>query len=258
MSRIRSLAAAGVATLVALLVCPVPAFAVQGVSLAWNHCLPQGTGVQNKDFACNTNSGEHTLVGTFQLSSNMNQVSGVEIILQLASASAALPAWWNLRAIGGCRTALTVDGETDPADVACPDWSEGQMFVGLGTYCTSAGPCVDRPGPANEARIKLVEAVPQQLVKNLVPAQDYFSFNIRLTNVKTVGLDACAGCTTPVCIVFNSVNITTVQNLNNRFISTASSPGSNFVTWQGGGGTNCPAATPTRNATWGSLKSLYR
>jgi len=33
------------------------------------------------------------------------------------------------------------------------------------------------------------------------------------------------------------------------------------VPWQGGGGEvsgGCPAAVPTRNATWGSVKSLYR
>jgi hypothetical protein len=39
---------------------------------------------------------------------------------------------------------------------------------------------------------------------------------------------------------------------------TASSPGGNYVTWQGRAGTDCPAATATRNSTWGNVKSMYR
>jgi hypothetical protein len=62
----------------------------------------------------------------------------------------------------------------------------------------------------------------------------------------------------PVCIVFNSANITTDAGLNDTKLTASAGPGSNFCTWQGGAGTNCPAATPSKNATWGSVKSLYR
>ena len=261
MSRVRrfsALASGAVCLATLFLVAPSPARAAQGVSLAWNHCLAQGTGVQNKQFACDVNTGAHVLVGAFTLSSAMPGVNGAEMVLQLGSAGPSLPAWWQLFFAGSCRQAsLTANGNADPADVACPKWGGDQLFVGLATYCTSTGTCVDRPSATNQARIKIIEAVPTEFATPLVGSQEYFSFNLVIGNAKTVGTDACAGCETPVCIVFNSINVV-AGPIVNRFISTPSSPGSNFVTWQGGAGTNCPAATPTRNSTWGGVKSLYR
>jgi len=68
-----------------------------------------------------------------------------------------------------------------------------------------------------------------------------------------------------VCIVFNSLNLTTPVAANNRKLSgPTNGTDSNFCTWQGGGnpggprGTGCPGATPTRSSTWGTVKSLYR
>ena len=43
------------------------------------------------------------------------------------------------------------------------------------------------------------------------------------------------------------------------FQLTNAAGGNFYVTWQGGGVFGgCPAATPTRNTTWGSVKALYR
>jgi hypothetical protein len=50
--------------------------------------------------------------------------------------------------------------------------------------------------------------------------------------------------------------VTTPVLVNNVFIGNASSPGSNIVTWQGAG-PSC-LAVPTKNVTWGQVKSLYR
>jgi hypothetical protein len=245
-------------TLLAALFLPAPASAAPGIALAWDHCLSQGTGTQNKVFACDTNVGSSVMVGTFELVSTLENVSGAEIIIQLATASAALPAWWDLFNSGACRqNGLSANNEVDPADLTCPDWGEGQMLAFLAGYCTlSSGTCVDHPTVANQARIKLVEAVPSQFVKTLSGAQPYFAFNLVLNRQRTVGTGSCAGCDVPVCIVLNSIKVTT-SDFMDRFISNASAPGGNFVTWQGGG-PGCPGATPTRNSTWGSVKSLYR
>lgn len=255
----RTLALRG-AALALLLLSSVPgaALAAQGISLAWDHCLADG-GIQNKVFACDTNSGENRLVGTFQLGSNMSNVVAAEIVLQLATAGVALPAWWDVYNAGSCRpTALSVNSSADPGDVSCPDWSGGQMFVGIGAYCGSAGTCVDHPALANQVRIKLVEAVAQQFATTLTGGQEYFAFNLVIQNAKTVGTGSCPGCLTPACIVLNSIDVIAAGDAGHRKLTTASSPGGNYVTWQGGGGTNCPAATPARNSTWGSVKSLYR
>jgi len=235
------------------------------VSIAWDHCLAQGTGVQNRTFACDANSGQEVLVGAFRLDADMANVIGTEIVIQLAAADATLPAWWQYWYTGSCRqTSLSVNSTVDPGDTACPDWSGGLMFVGIGTYCTSTGTCVDRPSSANEVRLKVVEAVPQQDATLVSGGQDHFVFNLVIDHAKTVGAGACGGCNVPVCLVLNSVDVIAKGNLETRLLTQPSSPGGNFVTWQGGGvpvaggGTGCPAATPTRAGTWGALKSLYR
>jgi hypothetical protein len=110
----------------------------------------------------------------------------------------------------------------------------------------------------------MINAVPQENAQDLSGGTEYFDFNLNVNNAKTVGTGACAGCTVPVCIVLNSINVVAKGALEQRFISTPTGPGSNYVTWQGGGvpttpkGTGCPAATATRKSTWGSVKSLYR
>ena len=67
----------------------------------------------------------------------------------------------------------------------------------------------------------------------------------------------CAGCQDPACIVLNGVKLYNSNGILAADI-TAVAPGvQNFVTFYGGAGV-CPGATPTRNATWGQVKALYR
>ena len=138
------------------------------------------------------------------------------------------------------------------------NWASGQSAGGIGAYNIGiAGP--------NTARVVAALAVPASALADLFAAQEYFSYNLTINNAKTVGTGACAGCTTPACIVFNSVKVTTQVAANDRTLSgPTNGTDSNFCTWQGGAGTDsnrgvgCPAATPTRNSTWGKVKSLYR
>ncbi len=257
MARRLRLAAPALGLIVVLLI-PVAVSAAPGLSLAWDHCLSEGTGTQNKVFACDTNVGTNDMVGTFELASAFEEVTATEIVLQLATASPALPPWWRVfNAPSACRPGgLLVS--TIIEDVTCPDWSDGEASLLIGFYCTSDGPCPDRPAAANQARIKLLEAVPSVSPKALQGGQPYFAFHLLVNRQRTVGTGSCAGCDVPVCIVLNSIDVFTANTFVSRSISNASSPGANFVTWQGGGGTNCPAATPTRNQTWGAVKSMYR
>ncbi|HEV2105982.1 MAG TPA: hypothetical protein VGU27_09655 [Candidatus Eisenbacteria bacterium] len=82
-----------------------------------------------------------------------------------------------------------------------------------------------------------------------------------------MGLGACAGCQTPVCMVLNGIRVATSTPLAGTDVvvtGAADAPNSDFVSWQGGGspttivGTGCPAAVPTHNATWGAVKAMYR
>ena len=220
-----------------------------GVNLAWNNCAGDA-GVQNITFACNTNTGNRGLVGSFVVDGDIPIVNGNELVVDLQSASAALPDWWQFTTAGVCRqTALSIAAHNG---ANCPDMFEGQASMNIAAYQLA------KHGLANEARILCVNAVQAAAVVTLFAGQEYGIARWTITNSKTVGSPSCTGCTVPVCIVFNSANITTDAGLNDTKLTAAANPGSNFVTWQGGAGTNCPAATPTKNATWGSVKSLYR
>jgi hypothetical protein len=244
-----------------------PARAAEGVNLAWDHCYGQGTGVQNLAFACDTDAGSHVMTGSFVLAANLDQAVGLEFELELAAASPALPAWWDLWAAGSCRpTSLTANFVPDPADPACLDWSLGAASGGLARYCTFGGIC--RGGPPsspNQAKIILVDAVAQANASDLTPAE-YFAVHVLIDNAKTTGATGCGGCAVPVCIGLNSINVVGKGNVGTRLLTTASAPGSNFISWQGSAGpdarsvSGCPAATVTaaRHSTWGTVKSLYR
>jgi hypothetical protein len=243
---------------------PREASAAEGVNLAWSHCFGEGTGVQNMTFACDTNVGSHSMTASFVLSSPLPHVNSTEMVMKLASASPTLPAWWDLNSFGACRpTSLSANAIQDPTDAVCVDWAAGQAGgVAIAAYCM--GGCFPGSFQPNVAVIKLVEAVAPTSVQDLSAGVEYFSFNLIVNNVKTVGTGSCAGCSVPVCIVLNSINVVAGPFTDNRLLTTPAAPGSNYVTWQGGGLpvvggiSGCPAATPVQRSTWGSVKSLYR
>ena len=235
------------------------ASAAQGVNLRWSSCFGDG-GVQARTFACNSNLGTNQLVGSFELGADILQSSGQEIVIDLASSgSAPLPAWWQFKNVGTCRSSsLSMNVTISASAVNCFDWAVGAATGGLGAYN------IGERGP-NTARIKIAIAVPASGLADLAAGTEYFSYNLLINNAKTVGTTACAGCQTGVCIVFNSIKCTTQIAANDRTISgPTNGTDSNFATWQGGGVpvvgqvSGCGAATPTRNATWGAVKSLYR
>ena len=239
-----------------------------GVGLKWDACATDG-GMTNKVFACNVNTGSNALVGTFTLDPagpGLANVSGNEVIIDLASAGATLPAWWQMFKAGTCRnSSLTMNFVISPSATNCADWALGFSAGGIGAYN------IGQRGP-NTSRIIAALAVPPSALQNLVGGQEYFSFNVLINNLKSVGTGSCGGCMTPVCIVFNSVNLTTPILANNVKLSgPENGTDSDFATWQGGGGivvnppppgsppvSGCPQATPTKNATWSQVKALYR
>ena len=234
----------------------------QGVNLNWAACYGDGPVTGNKASACTSNSGTNIMVASYVTpAAGILQASGAEIVIDLASQSATLPAWWQFFTAGSCRTAsLTVNVAF--AGSVCSDYWLGGGGGGIAAYKNvNYG--------ANTARIIVAWAVPASSISDLAGSTEYFAMNFAINNAKTVGLGSCAGCSTPVCLVLSSIKITTpVVNghpLDDTVLTGGgSAPNSNFITWQGGGtpttnlGTGCPAATPTHNATWGSVKALYR
>jgi len=224
-----------------------------GINFRWDACFGDG-GVQNKTFACNINSPASVrMIGSFVLDADLADVSGTEMVVDLQAGSPTLPAWWQFKNVGACRiNSLSIAAWGTGTN--CFDWASGQATVAIAAYQLA------KHGLPNEARILSISAVPVSALGQLFGTFEYSTMALSVNQLQSVGTGSCEGCLTPVCLVYNSVNITTAGNLNNTLLTTPTGPGSNYVTWQGGaiGGNGCPGATPTRNATWGSVKALYR
>jgi hypothetical protein len=106
-----------------------------------------------------------------------------------------------------------------------------------------------------QARLKCVMAVPPDLNFALVPNVEYYSFKLNLNSTKTVGTGACSGCSVPVCLVLNSIEVNRQVPSVDELVTNPATRA--FATWQGGI-PNCYAATPAKRSTWGAVKSLYR
>jgi len=219
-----------------------------GVNMRWDNCLSDG-GVNNKTFACNINSPASVrFIGSFVEDADHNNVSGTEIVVDLIAQGGVLPAWWEYKNVGSCRiNSLSIAAWGTGTN--CFDWASGQATVAIAAYQ------VAKLG-VGTSRILCISAVPVSALANLFGTFEYSVFALSINELASVGTGSCAGCSTPVCLVFNSVNITTSQNLDNRFIGQGTVAGSNIITWQGAGA-DCQAV-PVKNATWGQVKSLYR
>ncbi len=117
--------------------------AAPGVNLRWDHCAGDG-GTQNKDFACDVNTGLDRVVGSFVLDSGFTGLNGFYAHLHIASVNPGLPTWWSFNGAGvfGCRGNAVSTESTPPAgSVSCLDWSAGAG--GGGVDQMSAG----FPGP---------------------------------------------------------------------------------------------------------------
>ena len=229
-----------------------------GVNLSWNNCFGEGTGASNKTFACASNVGTNILVSSFIPASDMTLVSGNELVIDLISQDSTLPAWWDMKNTGTCRpTSLGINFVANSNDLVCVDWTAGQAAGGVGSYDATLG-SVNPSFAAQHRRIKLVLAVPLASLASLFANTEYWSCNMTVNNAKTVGTGACVGCAAPVCIVLNSLKITTntPQGANDVTLSGPTTGSSDQVTWQSLGA-NC-AAVPVKNATWSQVKSLYR
>lgn len=221
-----------------------------GINLAWDDCYPNGH--VDKTFACNTNSGVETMYGSFLPPHNVLKLTGNEMVLHFLGATPTLPAWWQFKYTGSCRTtAASASFSFLSGPYTCVDYTVGGASGSIASYVTPWTSAAD-------ARMKLVWAVASSAAGPVDFGTEYYSFALTISNAKTVGTGLCAGCSTPLCIVLDSINLTQPvgAQYQNKFMYVPAPR--QHVTWQGGTGVPCPAGTPTKAATWGSLKSLYR
>jgi len=231
-----------------------PAASGQGISLRWGECVADG-GVRNLAFACNTNSGQVSLMNSFMLPAALAGATRVNGVIDLVAADVTLPEWWNFHT---CRSGSIHMFSEAAGPILCTD------FMG---FCSNGGgisaivPGV--PGVNGEriqfSRLKCVPfgGAPGS---DLVAGIEYVGPVLVINFTRTVGSPSCAGCGTGVCLL-----LTQLQVVGSGGTVTLTAPlvppDGNVATWQGLGftpGGACLAATPARQPTWGAVKSLYR
>lgn len=228
--------------------------AFAGSNLGWDNCRAHGTVVKTSN--CNVNTGSNTLVASAEAPAGMDLFTGFSVEMYF-NFPGAQPAWWQLRnegtQTGQCRSgAISASADFTGAPyssaTACVDPFGGNGAGGIGTYRNP--PASGRP---NAARLLLAFALPAGSEVPLDAGTEYFAARASITNAKTVGTGACAGCTQPVAIELSSVKFVQPAGApgGDVDVTTPESAGSNYVGWQ-----QPPVSTNRR--TWGSVKSLYR
>ncbi len=239
-----------------------------GLNFAWDQCYPEG-GTYFKCFACDTDLGYHSVVGSFAVSDSLPDFIGLGALVDGISTSAELPAWWQVFNAGSCRQAgLSVSFDFyERPQTSCRDPWGAVAIGGISSYRTALFP---PPAPLNVPaadafRLKLAGQLAEPVA--LAPGVEYYAFELRVRNVKSTGASACAGCGTGVCLLLGEIRVSRASGAYGEVITT---PLENMVvTWQSAsyawgcpGGAICDASArcpvPARGHTWGTIKALYR
>src|SRR5262245_56549493 len=214
-----------------------------GMNMSWTDC--GAAGQQNRNFACNVNTGNNVLCVSYDPLASVPDFVGNEMTVDVIS-TGVLPAWWQMFNAGSCRGTALPTLNTTFAAATCGDNFGGAGFGAIGSYVL---------GPNTGSLLcgwAVADGVP------IDAGTEYYAVNIVVSNTKTVGTGLCAGCQTGACIVLNRVSLaygpaaTLVQDILTPL-------NRNWVTWQNGNGQPCPPPiVPTNQRTWGQVKALYR
>lgn len=225
-----------------------------GIALRWMSC----EGVSNRNFACDKSTGSEMLVGSFEAPGGIGPLTGIQVYVRVASASGAVPAWWQFRQTGSCRqNALSYSFDMSD-QLECEDTWQGQAMGGIARYQLDG---------SNGAEMWLVAAVPQDLATAVSSGRKYAAFKLLINHTRTTGGGSCEGCTTPMCIRFEAIRL--VENgrvypdgrRDEKYTEitqgiSGMGGSANVATWQGGA-PSCVGAT-SRPASWKQLKDMYR
>lgn len=238
--------------LAALAALATPASHAAGINLSWDDCGAYG--VENKSFACDRNAipGTASIIGSFVPPTGTTAIIGEEVVLDVNDGwYRTIPDWWQFINVGSCRrTALSASADFT-AYQSCADYWAGLALGGATAYLT---PYRNDP---SQARLLLVFATAMTNAGPVDEHLEYYAFRVTISGAKSVGTDACTGCSREMCIRFTKLTLTQPVGVGDFLIWTSDQRP--WVTWQG---TNlvvgCNAVIPTRNTTWGALKALYR
>ena len=234
-----------------------------GYDIAWNDCVSQPGAAQNLAYACDgSRDGDpFRLVFSFIPPEVPNYV-GLQAVFDMRTSGGALPDWWKM-GVGECRDGALVfpaslSGIGTGTTGACRNpWLGTTLGGGYQWYSQDT---IYEQIFMGAGRLRVAFARTSEIA--LEAGQRYLGGVITLDPARPVGHeDPCVGCSLPGCIVLNQVELyQPVGSPGGDIILLRTPLDHGFVTWQGGdvGGYGCPLSLPTRRATWGAIKAIYR
>jgi hypothetical protein len=233
---------------------PGPARAAGTLTLTWLDCALDPLGAHNRNNPCTSNVSDQTLVCAFSPPAMVDSVLGVDMVLDLQTAADVLPPWWQFEP-ESCRAGVLQANFDFSGYTSCEDFWFNQVSGGVQAYY----PGLPRSLPSQARILVSASVLPDAGYRTLEPGHVYYAAKVVISNAHTIDPGACSGCTTPACVVLNSVKIRRQPGspYEEPTVYAGANPGDNFATWQGGAVSNCQAV-PVRRVTWGSIQSLYR
>ncbi len=222
--------------------------ATPGVNLSWSNCATTAAS-GDKTYACDGALGNTVSIqGSFRAGTSIPDFAGVASVMDIGWAG-AVPDYWKVDG-GQCNAnAMVVANPT--ATAPCVTTNIFDATYSGGGFALSA------PPSGNRLRFRIDWATGAPVLPSVTAGNLYPAFKLTFDPDQGVN-NACAGCTTPACMVFQSCEVFGLAQGEDYFFEAADVRQS--VTWQGGaiGGGGCPADVPTQNRTWGQIKSMYR
>ena len=172
-----------------------------GLNLSWDAC--GHAGLSSKTFACNTNVGEERLVlsGQFPMAGMLPELCYVAD-LDFSSGQATLPSWWSVNEVGACRSsAISMYRVPDGAGIGECQWTDPSFGIYSFVWTIS--------GSSPTRRRLTITGIPAggMSVGDYLDSAETYVGTLLISHVQTVGAGSCSGCATPVCIVFNSLQV---------------------------------------------------
>jgi hypothetical protein len=225
---------------------------VEALHMAWDDCpIVQGVS-HNNPFSCSTNLGSGSLYCALSVLQPLDQVIGLELVVDVQHSQSTLPDYWRLGPAPDCRH----DDLSASVDFTGTNGCVDPAFSGALVQDYVVG---SPGGLASQARIKVVVFLPSPETRTFANDTTYHAARLIFSYDHSTNPVTCAGCNTPACLVLNSIWIRRTQGAfgGDVFVGTPGAGNSNWATWQGKSGSDC-SMVPVRNLTWGSIKSLYR
>jgi len=234
--------------LLALLLLVAPPLAAgaraQYLHLGWDECGP-GAAI-DQAFACDSNAGVSEIVASFTLPRPFPRFTGAWFLVGVCFPNVDTPDWWRLNRPDDCRwgsLTASFDAPTEGCvDLGAPAGAGSGIGVGVGQGLNGFLFVVAR-SVADTAN-----------APDLAAGQRYFLARIRIDRAKSAGDGACAGCSQPAVVELRWLQLSSGTGIGEG-ISDAYEPA--IVRWQGATDW-CSTVVPTRNRTWGQVKTLYR